>query len=156
MNAGIGPGEIPLPIQRLAAIADNHQIAGLGLLERQPGALEPGAWPVLSFINQYGVVAAAQARVALQSGKQALTEGTVLFALAEIDAAADGPAMETVTWRWIATPLQWQSGTQLQLVDLGGLLQSCPRCPCVSNVVRYAEWREENESGGFLFEQGGR
>src|SRR4029453_16107007 len=94
MNAGIGPGEIPLPIKRLAAIADNHQIAGLGLLERQRGALEPGARPVLSFINQHGVVAATQARVASQSGKQAVAEGAVLLALAEIDAAADGPSME--------------------------------------------------------------
>src|SRR4029453_16710179 len=95
MNASIGPGEIPLAIQRLAAIADDHQIASLGLLERQPGALEPGARPVLSFINQYGVVAAAQAPVALQSGKQAVAEGAVLRAFAEIDAAADGPAMES-------------------------------------------------------------
>ena len=49
--------------------ADDQQIAGLGLLERQPGALEPGARPVLSFINQYGVVATAQTRIASQSGK---------------------------------------------------------------------------------------
>jgi hypothetical protein len=48
----------------LAAIADDQQIAGLGLLERQPGALEPGARPVLGFINQDGVVTATQARVA--------------------------------------------------------------------------------------------
>jgi hypothetical protein len=94
MNAGIGPGEIPLAIQRLAAIADDQRIAGLGHLERQPGALEPGARPVLSFINQYGVVATAQARLASQAGKQALAEGAVLLALAEIDAAATGPAME--------------------------------------------------------------
>src|SRR5262245_49360512 len=75
MNAGIGPAEIPLPIQRLAAIADDQKSAGFGFLERQPGALEPGAGPVLGFINQYGVVAAAQALVASQPGKQALAKG---------------------------------------------------------------------------------
>src|SRR4029453_19537214 len=94
MNASISPCEIPLAIQRLAAIADDHQIAGLGLLQHQPGALEPGARPVLSFINQYGVVAAAQARIAPQSGKQALAEGAVLFALPAIDPAAHRPATE--------------------------------------------------------------
>jgi hypothetical protein len=94
MNAGIGPSEIPLPIRRLAAIADDHQIAGLGLLERQPGALELGARPVLSFIYQYGVITATQLRVSSQSGQQALAEAAIFLALAEIDAAADGPAME--------------------------------------------------------------
>src|SRR5262245_48561410 len=89
-SAGVGRSQISPSIQRLTAIADNHQIAGVGVLERQPGALEPGARPVLSFINQYGVVAPTQARVASQSSKQALAEGAILLALLEIDAAADG------------------------------------------------------------------
>jgi hypothetical protein len=39
----------------LHSLPDDHQIAGLGFLKRQPDALEPGARPVLSFINQDGV-----------------------------------------------------------------------------------------------------
>ena len=85
-----------LPLYRKASKLSTEGL-GRRLNARRDGGFYMGCAVPLSFINQYGVVAAAQARVASQSGKQALAEGAVLLPLAEFDAAADGPATMTST-----------------------------------------------------------
>ena len=74
----------------------------------QRPSCSPAAAPILSCAPATAPAVAflRLARVASQSGEQTLAEGAVLLALAEIDAAADGPQrwnVVTVTWRCSAS-----------------------------------------------------
>lgn len=74
--------------------ADDEKVARVELLQRRLGALEPGAGPVLRFVDQHGIEPAAIGRAVLQPSQQPFSECAVVLAVAEIEAAAYAPAMK--------------------------------------------------------------